>query len=772
MTIISRILIFSFIFLTGIVPLTVLADTTTVPFNPSNIITDQELQNWQSMNASDIQGFLESKGGYITNLTTPDTNGNILPASTIIYNAGVEHKINPKYILDVLQKEQSLVTDPKPTQQQLNGAAGYGITDGCGWKCTAYLNNKGFGKQVDASAGLMRWYYDNYMTKSFIKRAHTTYDIDGKLIAPINLATAFLYTYTPHMHGNENFWTIWKNWFGETYPNGTLLKSKNSSTVYLLFNGEKRPFANENALITRFDPQRIVVVPQSELDRYETGTKIDLPNFSILKNNNQYYLMDYQTLRPFANKNVVTQLGFNPEEIIQVTSAQLQGYNIGTTITAKMTAPLGRLVTSKETGTEYYLKDGIYHEVVDPKIATIDFPNLSIEIVQNSLIASNTPGKPLQLTDGTLFGFTGFSDIYVSENGKKRHIPDESIFKALRYSIDNVVWLNTTARFIYPDGQPIYAPQNGSVASASGINNTGNGISHSIIQITSSTTPKTTPSMPGSSDVIDTQMQRTSADKTTYTGPTYDTAIDAYVVADAQTGKIIASKNMNVVRPLASFTKVMTAYLLMKNGLNLNAVSTYDQKTEQATYHSYRLANGEKVFNKNLMDAFLISSLNTPGHILVRNIANNEQTFINQMNAQAKSWGMNSTVFKGITGERDETVSTANNYLTLFKHADNNMTINQYLHTDYYQYNEAQDLDGKPHHYDYNTNALMKETDLPFTILASKTGYLNSAGANLAMLIKDNATGKKFYIITMGNPDYTNQFITPKQLTEWALKTL
>ena len=142
------------------------------------------------------------------------------------------------------------------------------------------------------------------------------------------------------------------------------------------------------------------------------------------------------------------------------------------------------------------------------------------------------------------------------------------------------------------------------------------------------------------------------------------------------------------------------------------------------------------------------------------------------MNAQAKSWGMNSTVFKGITGERDETVSTANNYLTLFKHADNNMTINQYLHTDYYQYNEAQDLDGKPHHYDYNTNALMKETDLPFTILASKTGYLNSAGANLAMLIKDNATGKKFYIITMGNPDYTNQFITPKQLTEWALKTL
>ena len=66
--------------------------------------------------------------------------------------------------------------------------------------------NKGFGKQVDSAAGIMRWYYDNVGKQGFIKKKDTTYTISGESVTPKTMATAFLYTYTPHRQGNENFW--------------------------------------------------------------------------------------------------------------------------------------------------------------------------------------------------------------------------------------------------------------------------------------------------------------------------------------------------------------------------------------------------------------------------------------------------------------------------------------------------------------------------------------------------------------------------------------
>jgi len=44
-------------------------------FNPNFLISDEELQDWQSMNVSDIQSFLEDKGGYLATLRIEDYVG-------------------------------------------------------------------------------------------------------------------------------------------------------------------------------------------------------------------------------------------------------------------------------------------------------------------------------------------------------------------------------------------------------------------------------------------------------------------------------------------------------------------------------------------------------------------------------------------------------------------------------------------------------------------------------------------------------------------------
>jgi D-alanyl-D-alanine carboxypeptidase len=129
------------------------------------------------------------------------------------------------------------------------------------------------------------------------------------------------------------------------------------------------------------------------------------------------------------------------------------------------------------------------------------------------------------------------------------------------------------------------------------------------------------------------------------------------------------------------------------------------------------------------------------------------------------------TKFKGVTGEKVATKSTANEYANIFKKISKDKRIRNYLDQKSYEYEEVLNKDERSKHFDKHSNKLLqKEASLPFEILASKTGYLHEAGANLAMLIKDRNTEKKYIIVTMGNPNLENKFVEPKQLGKWALK--
>lgn len=736
-------------------------------FNPNFIISDEEMQNWRSMDRADIQAFLSDHGGYIANLRTEDLDGTKRLASDIIYRAAKDHEINPKYLLVKLQKEQSLITEDNPTQKQLDGATGYGITDGCGWECETYKNNKGFGKQVDSAAGIMRWYYDNYTKESWIKKANLTYPIDSTQVKPTNLATAFLYTYTPHIQGNQNFWTLWQRWFEQVYPNGSLIKATGDSTVYLIQNSQKRAIVSMTALVTRFDPKMILNVPASELSRYANGPEISLPNYSILKNGSKYYLLDFDTLRPFANEEVVRTLGYHPDEIIEVSNADIQSYTTGQTITADAQYPSGKIIRTKENNGLYYIKDNTYYPILDEQIAAINFPNLTIEDSQLSELHAYEKGDVLLFKEGTLFGIKGSNKIYVVEDGKKRHIASEEVYKGLGYSWKNIIWTDEFTGMVHETSQPIYLRSN--VASLIETNEQQQEDS------TSETAADPSADAQGNETVetenIAEKMQRTPADETVYIGTEFTTDVDAYLVADYETEEILAGKNVDAVRPTASFTKVMTGYRLLKEGLNMSGlgISTYDPAKHQSSYHIFRIAAGEQIRNQDLMYAMLISSLNTPSKILADQVASSEFNFIAGMNQQAKDWGLSETRFVDTSGIEVANKTTAREYLTLFKKATKNSDIKRILGMKEYEYDEVKDLDGKPHHFDSHSNGLVNKSGLPFKIIASKTGYLYEAGAGLVMLIERNSDKKQFVIITMGNVDYSHRFDEPERLAKWAV---
>ncbi|MDD5554823.1 MAG: hypothetical protein PHU57_04355, partial [Patescibacteria group bacterium] len=244
-------------------------------FNPNYIIGDSEILDYTAMDLEDIKEFLKDRGGYLANYSCPDPDGNIKTAAEIIYDRAVTNLVNPKFLLVLLQKEQSLIEDTSPKQSQLDWAAGYGCPDGGG--CNPRW--QGFWKQVNSASLQFRDYMDNPQLYTY--KAGETYTFTNPysttatgttIVTPYNKATAALYNYTPHVYnGNFNFYNIWQRYFTREYYDGALLQADGESGVWLIQNGKKRPFLTKAALTSRFDPNKVIVVDKSDLDKYPTG---------------------------------------------------------------------------------------------------------------------------------------------------------------------------------------------------------------------------------------------------------------------------------------------------------------------------------------------------------------------------------------------------------------------------------------------------------------------------------------------------------------------
>ena len=243
-------------------------------FNQNNLMDDGVFTNSSSMSAAQINAWLNSnfpQSCISTNngFSAPDptgyspsagfTYGANVSAGQVIWDAAQAYGINPQVLLATLQKESSVVSgDASYHCQYINTAMGYGCPDS-GSCPTNPATMSGFSKQVihaawlfmfgeQRSQGNTSWNiqktnqpqsgdvwnnsddpltcYGGPMTQGTFKRCSTdsspvfydgSYTIDGTGIQIQTGSTAALYWYTPHFSGNQNFDTIFQNWFGSLY---------------------------------------------------------------------------------------------------------------------------------------------------------------------------------------------------------------------------------------------------------------------------------------------------------------------------------------------------------------------------------------------------------------------------------------------------------------------------------------------------------------------------------------------------------------------------
>lgn len=427
-------------------------------FDPNYIISDYEYVDYDCMNLAEIQAFLEQKGSFLATYKTKDVDGKMKTAAEIIYRAANDYKISPKFLLVLLQKEQSLIETQEPTQYQLDWATGFArCDDPVACSPEAVAEYKGFAIQVEKAAWRNRFYIEN-SHKEWLKKANTTYEIDGYNITPINLATANLYNYTPHYHGNYNFWTIWNRYFSKNYPDGTLLQVEGSDIVYLIDYGTRRPFANKAAFSSRgYDSNKIISVSPNDLLKYEEGGAIKFPNYTLMRSPvKTIYLLINDRKYKIVSPEVFKKLGFTSDEIVDLSNEEIESFADGTPLTMEGVYPLGALLRDKLTGGVFYVENGIKNPIWDKAILKSNYPKEKIINEEHEELEKLKNGWPIKFKDGELLKAKQGTSVYVISNGERRPILSGQIYEDLGFKWENIIEIDEKIlNALHPLGEPI-----------------------------------------------------------------------------------------------------------------------------------------------------------------------------------------------------------------------------------------------------------------------------------------------------------------------------
>ena len=203
-------------------------------------------------------------------------------------------------------------------------------------------------------------------------------------------------------------------------------------------------------------------------------------------------------------------------------------------------------------------------------------------------------------------------------------------------------------------------------------------------------------------------------------------------VQDLNSKAVLYSRNEQVVRPIASITKLMTAVIVVDAKLPMNEVIQITQADVDVVKHSRsRLAVGAKHTRGDLMHLALMSSENRAAHALGRSYPGGMTAFVSAMNAKARELGMVQSTFVDPTGLSSANVSTPRDLVKLLQASASRPSIRFYTTDQQHEVRSA----GHPTLF-RNTNMLVSNPS--WDIKVSKTGFINEAGQCLVMVARIN----------------------------------
>ncbi len=416
----------------------------------SDLIDNIIFTNAGSMDQGQIQTFLSGKGGYIAGYSTfSGRDGGNVPASRIIAEAASDYGINPQAIMATLQKEQSLVTDPSPSQSQLNCAMGYLSCDG---------SHNSFYSQVDAGTWQLRYSYEAssgrawgghsvseypcknatnlYSAGLYPGNTVTFYNSPGgsaRTITLANAATASLYCYTPYVgpysqtgySGSYNFVINFEAWFGSTLAS-PLVKSSSSPSIYLLdSDGQTLHPIPSYDIMSAFGLSSTPVTVVNSLSDFTVGSTL---HTLIQRSDGGIYLVDHGVKYAINSGATCTNWGLGCFDTNQVTT----GMGDRTVDAVPVAGTLPAL--QNNNGAVYLMKNGNKEPVISPS-ALFELGYGWGDVAPISNYNSTQPLGPLHIPNGMAVKYKSGDGIYLYDNGAYNAIQDINLVSAWNLNV-------------------------------------------------------------------------------------------------------------------------------------------------------------------------------------------------------------------------------------------------------------------------------------------------------------------------------------------------
>ncbi|MGJ6966748.1 D-alanyl-D-alanine carboxypeptidase family protein [Streptosporangium sp. G11] len=191
---------------------------------------------------------------------------------------------------------------------------------------------------------------------------------------------------------------------------------------------------------------------------------------------------------------------------------------------------------------------------------------------------------------------------------------------------------------------------------------------------------------------------------------------------------VLGVKGAQTPVPIASLTKVMTAYVILNEhplkGNRSGPLITIDAQAERESAtldeSTVYVVQGRTYTQRQLLQLMLIPSGNNIARLLARWDAGSQEAFVKKMNRAAADLGMADTVYTGASGYEDTTRSTAADQLKLARAAMGNAVLRAIVAT------KETTVPGLPGRI-VNTNTLLGTSG----VIGLKTGSSTAAGGNL-----------------------------------------
>lgn len=229
-----------------------------------------------------------------------------------------------------------------------------------------------------------------------------------------------------------------------------------------------------------------------------------------------------------------------------------------------------------------------------------------------------------------------------------------------------------------------------------------------------------------------------------------DINTDKYVLMDMDTNKVILGENINIIKSVASISKIMTAILAIESGKLEDKITIGDEILKSYGSGIY-IKQGEVLTLKDLVYGLMLRSGNDASYAIAKYVGGSIEKFVKMMNDKAMEIGMKNTTFNNPNGLDDVkgNYSTAYDMAILTSYAMKNKEYQKITKTTKYV------LKTNMNTYSWtNKNKLLK---LYKYATGGKTGYTQIAKRTLVTTASKN--NMNLVVVTLNDGDDWNDHI-------------